>query len=49
LEALAHSNAEASVVREWSFVLAPIAVVSYFIVRPEQFGALVGLLGRYVH
>lgn len=35
--------------REWSFVLAPILVVSYFIVRPDQLGALVSLLGHYVH
>jgi hypothetical protein len=35
--------------REWSYVLAPIVVVSYFIVRPDHLGLLVGLLGRYVH
>jgi hypothetical protein len=35
--------------REWSFVIAPVALVAYFIVRPDQFGLLIRFLGRFVH
>jgi lipid-A-disaccharide synthase-like uncharacterized protein len=35
--------------REWGFVLAPVVVLSYFVMRPDQLGVLVELLGRFVH
>ena len=34
--------------REWSLVLAPVGVLFYFVVWPDQLGALVGFLSRLI-
>ena len=35
--------------RDLIFVLAPVALIIYFVVFPDQFGALLGWAGHYVH
>lgn len=34
--------------REWSLVLAPVGVLFYFVVWPDQLGALAGILSRFI-
>lgn len=35
--------------RDLIFMLAPVALIIYFVVFPDQFGALLGWAGHYVH
>ena len=35
--------------RDLIFMLAPVALIIYFVVFPDQFGALLGWAGQYVH
>ncbi len=35
--------------REWSLVLAPFVLVVYFVIRPDQFGALMTWAERFLH
>ena len=34
--------------RDWTLVLAPLAVVTYFVVRPDQLSALATFAERFV-
>jgi len=47
-DTLTTSDAVRRVVREWSLVLAPVGVLFYFVVWPDQLGALVGFLSRLI-
>jgi len=35
--------------RDLVFMLAPVALIIYFVVFPDQFSALLGWTGHYVH
>ena len=35
--------------RDLIFMLAPVVLVIYFVVYPDQFNALLGWAGQYVH
>jgi hypothetical protein len=35
--------------RDLIFMLAPVALIIYFVVYPDQFNALLGWAGQYVH
>lgn len=35
--------------RDFIFMLAPVALIIYFVVYPDQFNALLGWAGQYVH
>jgi hypothetical protein len=36
-------------VRDLMFMLAPVALVLYFVVFPDQFSAFLGWAGQYLH
>jgi hypothetical protein len=42
-------SAQGNAMRDFLFMLAPVALVIYFLIYPDQFNALLAWAGQYLH